>query len=180
MEALDKAIPVRQAQFKLGIGPGPATTGQALTVTLQENSGDSPHRLRYCVLRPPGASPIVSAATTEVGVWVYGNGAAVVDLELEDANGAKWTTVQPRPDYSFGMQYRGRQAFDGWKYVALPFPGPGPQKGRWRREGAGGAKMTLPAKITGIVVSQFAKVMYVNALVPPDPPTWKIGDLVIE
>ena len=149
-------------------------------LTLEAEPAVSPHRLRYCVLRPAGDGPVVPAGVKQLGVWLYGNAAAMVDFELLDAKGQRWTTVQHRPAYSFGVSYRGRQAFEGWKYVTFALPAPGVPHSPWHGIGKAGATIALPAKITGLVVEQFGQTIYVNRLADPITPQWRVGDIVAE
>lgn len=179
VEELNESIPVRHSQFSLQVGPGRSAATQALAVTLKDQPGVSPHRLRYSVLRPTGDKLVVPAGTTKLGVWVSGNGAAYVDLELEDAKGKQWTTVQKRPAYSFGMSYRGPQAFDGWKYLTFPLEDTAQQPSPWRSN-RGGGSITLPATITGLVIEQYTKAVHVNALASPPPAARMIGDILAE
>ena len=181
VEALDPSFPVKRAEFALDLGTGRQPDEKALRLRLLHEPGVSPHRFRYAVLRP-AADIIVPDGSRQLGIWLRGNGAAWIDLELEDANGARWTTVRTPARYDFGMQYRGPHAFDGWRYVTYPFEPP-EQRQSWpnhfhcddRR-----ARLALPARLTGIIVQQYAKVLHINALVPPSTDTWALGELLVE
>jgi len=181
IEALNPSFPVRQSEFALATTEGRRPGASALAVTLKPTPGVSPHRFHYTVLRPNRDITIL-AGTKQIGLWIHGNGAAWVDLEIEDAKGDRWTTVRLPPRYDFGVQYRGPHAFDGWRYVTYPLTRPDERK-RWPnyfRSGYRTRGLELPAKLTGVILQQYAKVLYVNTLVPPSPETWKIGELAIE
>jgi len=179
VEALNESLPVEQANFELASAEGRRT--KALAVRLIEEPGVSPHRFRYSIIRPV-QDIIIPAGTEHVGAWLCGNGAAWVDLELQDADGRRWTTVRTPPRYDFGMQYRSPHAFDGWRYVRFPLTQP-PERSAWSRHfrcADGKAQLLLPTKITGVILQQYAKVLCVNALVPPIPDLWKLGSLMVE
>lgn len=179
MQALDDSIPVAAASFNLRSVAGRSANDKALELALVDDAKLSPYRWRYGMLRPK--EPIaIPAGTRQLGLWVRGNGAASIDLEVQDAQGRRWTTIQARPSYDFGMAYRGDYAFDGWRYVTFPLAAEDvPRRGGWR-SGNLTRGLTLPAKITGIVVQQYAQVVYINTLAPPAPATWALGDLMAE
>jgi len=181
VEALDPSFPVKQSEFTLARTEGRRPGTSALAVALKPEPTVSPHRFRYTVLRP-GKDFTIPVGTRQLGLWIRGNGAAWVDLEMQDARGKLWTTVRLPPRYDFGMQYRGPHAFDGWRYVTYPLTRPDETK-RWPshfRSGFRTSGIELPAKLTGIILQQYAQVLCVNTLVPPSPETWKIGELTIE
>lgn len=180
-EALNESLPLKQASFELSPTEGRRAEAKALAVSLIDDPMVSPHRFRYSVIRPVGEI-VIPARAKLVGAWLYGNGAAWIDLELRDSNGKRWTTVRTPPRYDFGVQYRGPHAFDGWRYVRYPLAQPQERKA-WPnhfRCTDGKAQLALPAKITGVILQQYAKVLCINALVPPIPDTWKIGSLMVE
>jgi len=180
LQALDDSIPVAPAMFQLGRASGKDAGQKALALHLTNDPRLSPHRLRYARLRPV-APVIIPRHTANLGLWIRGNGAASVDLELEDAAGLRWTTILPRPRLSFGMDYRGPQAFDGWRYISFPLVnnGPrGPSSLPWRTKGAQGSP-ALPAKLTGVVLQQYAKVIYLSTLTSPSPKSWLLGDALL-
>jgi hypothetical protein len=139
----------------------------------------APAPLRRAPARQPHRGP---AGASRLGAWVCGNGAAWVDLELEDAEGNRWTTVRPPLLYDFGVQYRGPHAFDGWRYVAYPLTAPAEKKD-WPdhfRCGDRTGPPALPARLTAVVVQQYAEILHINRLVPPSPETWRIGEILAD
>jgi len=186
IEQLDVETPVRRSEFALETGEGRAARRSALSVRLRDEPSTSPHRLRYAVLRPKAAGPVIPGGTGQVGLWIQGNGAAWVDLELTDAKGQRWTTVRRPRNYCYGPPYPGFNAFDGWNYVAWPLPGtPGassdgrPGWANWRSDKPDRV-LDLPATLTGVIVEQFGKVLHINDLMPPSTPTWSVGEILIE
>jgi hypothetical protein len=183
LEALNHETPVKPCAFELGSGEGREPGEKAIAVTLKPGPEVGPHRLRYAVLRPKGAPPAIPAGTTQLGMWLHGNGAAWVDIELRDAKGERWTTVRRPRGYSFGMPYAAPCAFDGWRYVPWPLPIRGQTRSQpyaqWRREKGDGV-LDFPVKLTGLILEQYGKVVYVNKLVPADSPTWRIGEILCE
>jgi len=183
LQALDHETPVKPCAFALGVAEGRAGDAKALAVTLGEEPGVSPHRLRYATLRPKGEAPAIPAGTSQLGIWLLGNGAAWVDLELTDAKGERWHTIRRPRSYIFGMPYAGPCAFDGWRYVPWPLPVPGQAESQpwaaWRHEKGDGV-LDLPARLTGLVLEQAGKVVHINQLVPATSPTWRIGGVLGE
>jgi len=181
VEALDPSLPVQRSAFSLAPTEGRLPGGQALALALRPDPGGSPHRFRYAVLRPR-ADITVRAGAKQLGLWVCGNGAAWVDLEIKDAKGVRWTTVRLPLRYDFGMQYRGPHAFDGWRYVTYSLTRP-EQRAPWPNHFRSGYRtngVELPAKLTGVILQQYAAVLHVNALVPPSQGTWKIAEVTAE
>ena len=189
LEKLDDDTPVKLSSFGLAIAEGrrapragERSGEKALAVTLRDEPGVSPHRLRYSVLRPK-ADLVIPAGTAQLGLWLYGNGAGWVDLELTDAKGERWTSVRRPRGYGFGMPYAGFHAFDGWCYVPWPLPGTKGEKlpawARWRSEKGNGV-LDFPVRLTGLILEQYGKVVSINELVPANGPTWRVGDLLLE
>jgi len=183
LEELNDETPVKLSSFDLAIADGRTAGEKALAVTLKHEPRVSPYRLRYAVLRPRGAPPVIPAGSLQLGLWLCGNGAAWVDIELTDAKGERWTTVPRRRHYCYGIPYGGPHAFDGWQYVQWPLPGiesAGPPPwARWRST-MGDGKLDFPVRLTGLVLEQFGKVVNINELVAPDSPTWRVGDVLRE
>jgi hypothetical protein len=184
LEAIDWNIPVRACDFDLSVVDGRKAAEKTLSVTLRPDPGVSPHRLRYSVLRPKNGGIVVPKAAAELGAWIYGNGAAWVALELQDANGERWHTATRAREYGFGMAYGGPHAFDGWRYVRWPLPlspaGASVSAARLAAWQHGDGKLDLPAKLTGIILEQYGKVVCINELVPANSPTWLLGDILWE
>ena len=183
LEKLNDDTPVKLSSFELALADGRAAGEKALSITLKDEPGVSPHRLRYAVLRPKREPPSIPAGVTQLGIWIHGNGAAWVDLEIRDAKGERWTTVRRPRGYAYGNPYPGFNAFDGWQYVAWPLPGartPDPPPwARWRREKGDGV-LDYPVSLTGLILEQYGKVVNINELAPPDSPAWRIGDILLE
>ncbi len=183
LEQLNDETPVRPSAFDIAVVGGRETGQDALSFTLRPDPGVSPHRLRYAVLRPKGEPPAIPAGTAQLGLWLCGNGAAWVDLELTDAKGERWTTIPRRRHYCYGIAYCGPHAFDGWQYIAWPLPGQklpnSPPWAKWQST-KGDGKLDFPLKLTGLVLEQFGKVVNINELAPPDTPAWAIADLLAE
>ena len=89
LEALNVGTPVKPCVFELGLAPGRTPGTKALAITLKDEPGVSPHRLRYAVLRPKAREIVIPAGASRLGAWVRGNGAAWLDLELRDAKGER-------------------------------------------------------------------------------------------
>ena len=181
VEALDPSFPVKQGTFDIRSVEGREPGTRALGMSLRSEPNVSPHRFQYVVIRPTN-EVCVPPGTREIGVWIRGNGAAWVDLEVTDANGVKWSTVRPPARYDFGMQYRGPQAFDGWRYVTYSLARPA-EVGNWPTHFQGGSGRlgpTFPARLTGVILQQYAKVLCINRLVPPSPEFWALGCLMVE
>jgi len=191
LEALNDETPVKPVSFELSLGAGQKTGTKALAIALKEEAGVSPYRLRYAVLRPRQEITIPEGAT-ELGLWICGNGAAWVDLELRDAKGERWTSVRGARGFCCGTPYGGWNAFDGWQYVRWPLPGASgrpakdraelaqarPPWAKWRHTGGDG-RLDAPAKLSGIILEQYGKVVYISELVPADSPTWLLGDVLV-
>ena len=180
LEALERDTPVTRAAFALAPAEGREPGRKALAITLKDEPGVSPHRLRYAVLRPAKHLAIPKGAA-RLGLWLRGNGAAWVDLELVDAKGERWTSVRRPRGYSFGMPYAGFHAFDGWSYIPWPFPGtaPGEPWATWRHTRGDGV-LDFPVRLSALILEQYARVVYINHLAPADSPTWRIGDILWE
>jgi hypothetical protein len=186
LEAIDWNIPVRVCDFGLAVVDGRKAEEKALSITLKPEPGVSPHRLRYSILRPKDGGIMIPQVAAGLGAWVNGNGAAWVAFELCDANGERWHTAPKAREYGFGMAYGGPHAFDGWRYARWPLPltpagtsRNAAQLAAWQHE-AGDGRFDLPAKLTGIILQQYGKVVYINKLVAPPSPTWLLGDILWE
>lgn len=172
IDALDHSRPVCVGRFTLGSAEGKENGRKALAVTLHDQPGVSDHRMRYAAVRPPRALAVPAEAEA-LGVWVYGNGAVQIDLELQDAEGETWHTVRGPASYSFGITSVEPFMFDGWRYFRFALP---PR----RRAGEGNGKPDAPFALTGILTEQYAKVIHVNHLQAPADPTWRIGSIFWE
>jgi hypothetical protein len=176
MQALDYNRPVKPGAFQIAAAEGRKPGEKALALTVVDEPAASPYRLRYSLLRPKDKIA-VPAATAKLGAWVYGNGTAILDLEVRDARGVAWHTIRGPRGYGFGMGYNFEpHAFEGWRYVEYPFEG---WRRPWRNE-SGASKMEFPLKLTGLIVEQYGQVVYVNRLMPAYDKTWRIGDIVCE
>ena len=176
-------------------GSAGASPSHALSVALPSEPGVSPHRLRYAILRPKGREVSIPAGTSRLGLWIRGNGAAWVDLELRDAKGERWHTVRGPRSYEFGQRHADWHVFDGWRYIPWPLPplprvshpregiAPTPPSipdyARWRHEGGDGV-LDLPARLTGLILEQYGQVLYINQMAPPTSPAWLLGGFLCE
>ena len=172
LDAYDYNKPICVGHFSLGEADGRLPGQAALAVTLESQPGVSDHRLRYAAIRSQ-RELAVPAEAEALGVWVYGNGAATVDIELRDSEGEIWHTVPSAGSYGFGMRYAEPCAFDGWRYLRFALPPRG-------RSGEGNGQPDLPFTVSGILLEQYAKVLYINRLEAPPSPTWRIGEMVWE
>jgi hypothetical protein len=173
-EVLDQNRPVKATPFRWSLAEGRQDGEKSLALSPEDRPGTSPYRLRYAVLRPKAPIPM-PAGVSHVGAWVYGNGAAIFDLEVQDAKGQTWTTLKGATGYSFGMAFQEEtHQFEGWRYIEYPLLG---ARKRWRNPQEAG-EMALPVKLTGLVLGQYGKVVYLNELRPPIEPAWRIGDVV--
>ena len=78
--------PVCVGRFRLGVAPGREDGARALAITLEEQPGVSHHRMRYAALQPQ-RNILVPVEAQALGIWVWGNGAAMLDFELRDREG---------------------------------------------------------------------------------------------
>jgi hypothetical protein len=172
MVARDVSYPTCVGRFTTGTAAGRVDGTRSRAISLEGQPDVSDHRMRYATLRPD-APVLVPPDAAALGIWVYGNGAAAVDVELADAEKERWHSLHGRANYTFGMPYAGPWAFDGWRYLRFVLP---PRY----REGEGNRRPDKPFNLTGVVIQQYAKVLYVNHLEAPPTPTWRIGEIMWE
>jgi len=114
----------------------------------------------------------IPGVPTHIGLHVRGNsGWGRVNVELRDAKGEKWLSVgMPNAWNANDEMSVSYIIFDGWRWVQIPLPGHyaggfhWPRFANWRHDDGDGI-VDYPLSLTGLVVEQREKIVYVNQMV---------------
>jgi hypothetical protein len=94
-----------------------------------------------------------------------------VDLELRDAKGERWVSIgMPDAWNANDEQSVSYIVFDGWRWMEIPMPGHygsgfhWPRYANWRHDDGDGI-VDYPLSLTGLIVEQRKKILYVNDMV---------------
>ena len=119
----------------------------------------------YLKLKSPAS---ISGDPVAMGIWVKGNSNwGRIMFEVEDAEGEVWRSTATGGWGCDVLDWPGNIAvnFDGWNYIALPLRdtklfndhSPGPVIEQWVSDGSGDKKLTLPLKLTGLIIEMNRK-----------------------
>ena len=157
--------------------------GPCLAVTLVSEKAVPDIVSEYALLRPK--EPIaVPGKPRSVGVWVKGNsGWGQVMWEFVDAKGERWLSCG-RGGWGCDMlDWPGKISvnFDGWNFLKFdlpvlrgideypyPYNSPDPRQQMWPQwaNTGGDGNIDYPIKLSGIVVEQRRKTVYLTEMVP--------------
>lgn len=157
--------------------------GQCLQFALKGLGGRKPWIPAYqtIALKKPIEIP---DQPTAIGLYVKGNsGWGRINLELRDAKGERWLSIgMPNAWNANDEMSVSYIIFDGWRWMQIPLPGhyPSgfhwPRYANWRHDDGDGI-VDYPLSLTGVVVEQRQKIVYVTEMVDASTQPVRIAEL---
>ena len=164
-----------------------AERGACLQFTLKSSGKRPPYVPSYqrIDLKTPIEMP---EQPTAIGLYVYGNGGwGRILIELCDAKGERWFSQgMPMAWNANDTESLSYIIHDDWRWMQIPVPGHygsgyhWPRYCNWRNGTAdetGDGIVDYPLTLTGLIVEQREKVVYVNAMVDASKQPVRLSDL---